>query len=109
MEPLSDAKKVNHEGSQDKPLKGGLMKTDSVALSAKNNIEDRESYSAQHHPSNSTSASDGNSGPGVNLKSSAVRKTPPWVPQAFLTGIVIFPVSIIVFLKSRIENLIHAL
>lgn len=74
MEHLSDAKKENHEGSQDKPIKGELVKTDRAALLAKNNVEDRKSFSAQHNPSNPISASNGNSALGVNLKSSGVRK-----------------------------------
>ncbi|KAA0049164.1 chromosome transmission fidelity protein 18-like protein [Cucumis melo var. makuwa] len=83
LEPLSDAKKVNHEGSRDKSSKGALRKTDCVALSAKNNTEAQKSHSAQHHPSTSTSASDGNSAPGVNLKSSGVRKNPSLGSSSF--------------------------
>lgn len=83
MELLSDAKKVNYEGSQDKPIKGGLVKMDCVALSAKNSIEDRKLHSAQHPPSNSTSASNGNSAPGVNLKSLGVRKNPSFGSSNF--------------------------
>ncbi|KGN56754.1 chromosome transmission fidelity protein 18 homolog [Cucumis sativus] len=83
LEPLSDAKQVNHEGTRDKSSKGGLTKTECVALSAKNNTEGQKSYSTQHHPSTSTSASDGNSAPGVNLKSSGVRKNPSLGSSSF--------------------------
>ncbi|XP_022935346.1 chromosome transmission fidelity protein 18 homolog [Cucurbita moschata] len=74
LEHISEAKKVNHEGSMDKPLRGGLMKTDPAALSAKNKVDDRKSYSAQHRPSHPTSASNGNSAPSVSTKSSGAQK-----------------------------------
>ena len=109
MEHISDAKKVNHEGSMDKPLRGGLMKTDPSALSAKNKVDDRKSYSAQHRPSHPTSASNGNSAPSVSTKTSGAQKKSALGSSSFFDRYI--NVFCFFFKSSKLcfkENLIHA-